>query len=108
MNPFSHPSKINEVESINYCIAKRFTDEAARVAKHLTAYLFKAHGKETLSVFISHCQKKGKNFYWDSNDSPLCSNEKAAQDIIDEKPFAWIELSDDFSLNSNKRSKTDD
>ena len=37
----------------------------------------------------------------------MYSEEKAAQDIIDEEPFAWLELPDDFSLNSNKRLRTD-
>ena len=59
-------------------------------------------------MFISHCQNEAKNCFWDSNDRPLYSDEKAAQDIIDEKPFAWLELPEDFSINSNKRSKTDD
>ena len=59
-------------------------------------------------MFASHHQKETKNCFWESNNRPLYSDEKAAQDIIDEKPFAWLELPEDFSINSNKRSKTDD
>ena len=108
MNSHSCISKRNGAESINYCLAKKFKDEAVMVTKHLAVYLFKAHGKETLSMFTAHYQKEAKNCYWCSNYCPLYSNEKAAQDIIDEKSFSWIKLPDDFSLNSKKRSKTDD
>ena len=59
-------------------------------------------------MFTAHCQNEAKNFFWDSNDNPLYSDEKAAQDIIDEKPFAWLELPEYFSINSNNRSKIDD
>ena len=59
-------------------------------------------------MFTAFYQKEAKNCFWDANNCSLYSEEKAAQDIIDEQPFAWLELSDDFSLNSNKRSHTDD
>jgi len=78
------------------------------VAKHIAAYLYKKHGKEVLSIFTTHFQKEAKNCFWDSNDRPLYSEEKAAQDIINEKPFTWLELPDDFSASSNKCSCTDD
>ena len=58
-------------------------------------------------MFTVYFQKEAKNYFWDSNNCPLYSNEKVAQDIIDEKPFAWLKLLDNFSLNSNKKSRTD-
>ena len=87
---------------------KRFREEAVRVAKRLATYLYKEHGKDVLPMFAAHHQKEAKNCFWDSNNKTSCSDEKEAQDVIDEKPFAWLELPDDFSLNSNKRTKTDD
>ena len=33
---------------------------------------------------------------------------KFDQDIIDEKPFAWLELPNGFSTGSSKRTRTDD
>ena len=86
---------------------KKFQSEAVRVAKHVAACLHKKHGKDVLSMFTAHYQSEAKNCFWDANDRPLYSEEKAAQDIIDTEPFAWLELPDDFSLNSNKRSRTD-
>ena len=86
---------------------KKFQSEAVRVAKHVAAHLHKKYGKDVLSMFTAHYQSEAKNCFWDSNDRPLHSEEKAAQDIIDTEPFAWLELPDDFSLNSNKRSRTD-
>ena len=58
-------------------------------------------------MFTAYFQKEAKNCFWDSN-RPLYSKEKAAQDIIDEKPFTWLELPDNFSTSSNKYSRTDD
>ena len=78
------------------------------VAKHITAYLYKKHGKEILSMFTAYFQKEAKNCFWNLNDRLLYSKEKAARDIINEKPFTWLELSDDFSASSNKHSRTDD
>ena len=34
--------------------------------------------------------------------------EKMDQDIIDEKPFSWFELSDEFNITSNKITHYDD
>ena len=59
-------------------------------------------------MFTAYFQKEAKNCFWDLNDRPLYSKEKAIQDIIDEKPFTWLELPDDFSASSNKCSRTDD
>ena len=69
-------------------VLQKNKDEAVRVAKHLDVYLFKAHEKETPSMFTVHCQKEAKNCYCDSNDCHLYSDEKVAQDIIDAKLFA--------------------
>ena len=75
--------------------------EAVRVAKYLAACLHKQHGKHVLSMFAVHYQKETKHCCWDCDNYPLYSEEKSAQDVIDEKLFAWLELPDDFSLNSN-------
>ena len=42
------------------------------------------------------------------NDRPICSHEKEAQDAIDEQLFDWIEFLDNFSIDSNKKSRLDD
>ena len=78
------------------------------MAKYIATYLYKEHRKEVLTIFTARYQKEAKNYFWNSNNRSLYSNEKVAQDIIDEKPFAWLKLPDNFSLNSNKRSRTDD
>ena len=67
---------------------KKHREEAIRVSKHIAAYLHRNHRKDVLGMFTSHYQTEAKNCFWDSNDGPLCSDKKAAQDAIDEKPFA--------------------
>ena len=59
-------------------------------------------------MFTVYYQKEAKNCFQNSNDYPLYSDKKAVQNIINEQPFAWLELFDDFSLNSNKCSHTND
>lgn len=85
---------------------KKFRDGSCGVARHLVAYLYKEHGKEALNIFITLRQEEAKTAYWTDN-KPLCSHEKASEDIINEKPFAQLELIDEFSVGAKKRSRMD-
>ena len=50
---------------------------------------------------------RGENCFWDANSHPLYSNKKAAQDIINIQLFTQLELPNNFSISSNKHSRTD-
>ena len=70
---------------------KKFKDKAVRVVKHIVAYLYKEYGKEVLLVFTAYFQKEAKICFWNLNNYSHYSEEKAAQDIIDEQLFTWLE-----------------
>ena len=59
-------------------------------------------------MFSEEDQTLAKSTHWTSEEKPLHTMEKMAQEIIDEQPLSWLELPDDFSTSSNKRIHSDD
>lgn len=59
-------------------------------------------------MFSEEHQTFAKSTHGTSEGKPLYATENMAQDIIDEKPFSWLELPEDFSTSSNKRLHSDD
>ena len=59
-------------------------------------------------MFSEEHHTLAKFTHWTSEGKPLYAIEKMAQDIIDEQPFSWMELPDDFSTSSNKWPRLDD
>ena len=66
----------------------------------LDFYLCKDHGKEALKILASSHQEEANTAHWENN-TPLYSYCKAAKDIINEKSFVWIKLTEDFSIGPN-------
>ena len=60
-----------------------------------------------MKIFSPKKQNLANAVIWNNNKS-LYPIEKDSQDIMDEKSFAWLELPDNFSTSSNKRSYTKD
>ena len=59
-----------------------------------------------MTILTDFHQEEEKSAHWE-NDKPIYSSEKADEDIINEKPFSWIELVEDFSVGAKKWTKTD-
>ena len=85
----------------------KYRNKVKDVSKHLAACLYKEHQEEALKMFLEEHQILSKSTHWTSEGKPLRAKEKMAQVTIDEQPFSWLELPDNFS-SSNKRTYSED
>ena len=81
----------------------KFRSEPTGATKHLASCLQKENKVEALKILSIDHQELTKTFHCTSEGKYICAAEKMDQDAIDEKPFSWLKIPNDFSVSSNNR-----